>query len=452
MARRKPHRRTRRLPAAAWEAFTAGDARAWKRWREQEPDERVDLRGLKADTARPGAWLRFFDLRGADLRGVQFVGADLGHADLRGARFDGANLGWARLAGADCREADFGEVELERANLRRANLAGARCKVGSSFRRACLEEADLSGSRLQYAHFDQADLSDANLTAADLCNASFERADLSGAVFDESLLRNARFDRAVLYHTSFKGADLRSASATEAFALGIEVDERTRQKGLIGSMQLWFSGTGRFEAEFTRVDDLRAASLLALLGERGSIASLITAGTASVVLVLGRFSRRRKAVLKRLSDVLRTKGRIPIVFDFPGPEDRELSDTVRVLAALSEFLVVDLSDPRSVPLELQATVPGLMIPVVPIVQAGKPVFAMFQDLQRRYFWVLPPVSYTDKEDLAAHVGSGILRRVRKVQRQIERRRKELIAPPTAVGSLGPPEPVDKSIDWIRRPG
>ncbi len=448
MTTRKKHRRTRRLPEPAWKSFEAGDSRAWNRWRTESPDTRVDLRGLKGPEAQPGAWLRYFDLRGADLRGVQFVGADLSYADLRGAKLDGANLDEAVLVDVDFREAELGDASLDRANLLRANLSGSRGKVGCGFRRARLEKADLSGADLRYASFDRADLSNAKLVGADLRHASFERADLSEAVLDDAKLQHAGLTRAVLYRTSLKGADLRSAVATQAFVSGVELDEKTRQTGLLGHLKLWFGKGGGVEGEFTRVDDLRAASLLSLLSERGAVTSLITAGSASVVLILGRFQRRRKAVLNRLAEVLRTKGRIPILFDFPGPADRELSDTVRVLATLSEFVVVDLSDPRSVPLELQATVPGLMIPVVPIVQANKPVFAMFQDLQRRYFWVLPPVSYADKEDLAAHVEVGIMRRVRKVQRQIDRRRLELVEAPASVDSFGPAESIDKSIDWI----
>jgi uncharacterized protein YjbI with pentapeptide repeats len=448
MTKRKQHRRTKNLPEPTWDALQSGNSRTWNRWRKQHPEQHVDLRGLHGPEPAPGAWLRFFDLRGADLRGVQFVGADLGHADLRGARLDGANLRDAQLVGADCREVNFGAADLGQANFRRANLARSRCNVTCSFHRARLDEADLSGANLQYADFELADLTRADLTGADLRHASFERADLSEAILDDAVLRMASFRRAVLYRTSFKGADLRTASAIDAFVRNVAIDENTRQEGLLGSMRLWFTDKGKVGGEVSRVDDLRSASLLALLSERGTITSLIDAGSATVVLLLGRFSPRRKAVLDRLAEVLRTKGKLPVLFDFPGPEDRELSDTVRVLATLAEFMVVDLSDPRSVPLELQATVPGLMIPVVPIVQSRKRVFAMLQDLQRRYFWVLPPVSYSDKEDLAAHLGPAILKRVRKVQQQIRRRREEIVENPVSVRDFGPAEGVDKKPKWI----
>ncbi len=440
----KQHRRTTDLPEPAWHAFKAGDSRAWNRWRESNPTRRLDLRGLEG---RP-RWLRHFDLSGADLRGADLEDSEFGHADLRRAKLDDARLDKARLAGADLSGALLGTASFSMAELRHAKLVEATAKVGCSFFKAKLERADLSRAKLEYASFDRADLTEANCAGARLLHASFERADLSEALFDGAVLRHASFRRAVLYRTSLRGADVRSVIADEVFVRGLQLDDGTQQKGVVGTMRLWFTAEEDVGSTFSRVDDLRAASLLSLLGERGAIASLIDAGSATVVLILGRFSLRRKAVLDRLADVLRTKGKIPIIFDFPGPEDRELSDTVRVIAALSEFIVVDVTDPRSAPLELQATVPGLMIPVVPIVQEGKNVFAMLQDLQRRYFWVLPPVAYADKDDLAAHVEGAILRRVRKVSRQIQRRREEMAANPSPVGEFGPAEPFDGAIDWI----
>jgi hypothetical protein len=57
---------------------------------------------------------------------------------------------------------------------------------------------------------------------------------------------------------------------------------------------------------------------------------------------------------------------------------------------MSQFIVVDLTKASSVPMELQATIPDLMVPVLPIVQSGESVFEMFSDLQRRYAWIQRP--------------------------------------------------------------
>ena len=65
---------------------------------------------------KPGANLRYADLRGADLGRADLRGADLGRADLRGVDLRDAYLGRACLRRADLRDANLGY----------ANLMGAR--------------------------------------------------------------------------------------------------------------------------------------------------------------------------------------------------------------------------------------------------------------------------------------------------------------------------------------
>lgn len=80
-----------------------------------------------------------------------------------------------------------------------------------------------------------------------------------------------------------------------------------------------------------------------------------------------------------------------------------------MLANLSHFAIVDITNPRSTPLELQATVPDYMIPFVPILQKGEAPFAMFVDLQNRYDWVLQPVIYPSIDRLLQEFENMIVR-------------------------------------------
>ena len=63
-------------------------------------------------------------------------------------------------------------------------------------------------------------------------------------------------------------------------------------------------------------------------------------------------------------------GYLPIIFDFERPTDRDLTETVKILAGLSRFVIADVTNTSSVPLELQATVPEYMVPFVTIAQRG----------------------------------------------------------------------------------
>jgi len=80
-----------------------------------------------------------------------------------------------------------------------------------------------------------------------------------------------------------------------------------------------------------------------------------------------------------------------ITVNFDKPDTKDFTETVRLLCNLSHFVIVDITNPRSAPLELQATVPDYMVPFVPILQVGEEPFAMFVDLQDRYDRVLKPV-------------------------------------------------------------
>jgi hypothetical protein len=64
-----------------------------------------------------------------------------------------------------------------------------------------------------------------------------------------------------------------------------------------------------------------------------------------------------------------------MVFNFDKPETKNFTETVRPLCNLSHFVIVDITNPQSAPLELQATVPDYMVPFAPILQKGEEPFA-----------------------------------------------------------------------------
>jgi hypothetical protein len=121
--------------------------------------------------------------------------------------------------------------------------------------------------------------------------------------------------------------------------------------------------------------------------------------TSKTVLILGRFALpERKEILDALRDKLREYDLLPIVFDFDRPTDQDFTETIKTLASISYFVIADVTNPRSSPLELQATVPDYQIPFVPIIQEGEKPFAMMGDL-RKYGWVLDTISYDSLDTL-----------------------------------------------------
>ena len=67
---------------------------------------------------------------------------------------------------------------------------------------------------------------------------------------------------------------------------------------------------------------------------------------------------------------------------------------------MSHFVIVDITNLRSAPVELQATVPECMVPFVPILQQGEEPFAMLRDLWIKHReWVLEPLRYSSVDRL-----------------------------------------------------
>jgi hypothetical protein len=81
-----------------------------------------------------------------------------------------------------------------------------------------------------------------------------------------------------------------------------------------------------------------------------------------------------------------------------------------LLANLSHFVIIDITNPRSTPLELQATVPDCMVPFVAILEQGQDPFPMFVDIQNKYDWVIDHViAYSSLDSLIETFEDKIVR-------------------------------------------
>ena len=121
---------------------------------------------------------------------------------------------------------------------------------------------------------------------------------------------------------------------------------------------------------------------------------------AKTVPVLGRFTPERRAFFDVVKNELFRRNYVAVSFDFAQPTTRSLSETLTLLAGLSRFIVADLTDARSVPLELAQIIPQLpSVPIVPLIRYGERPFALFDDMFRHYAWVLAPIVYEATEDV-----------------------------------------------------
>jgi hypothetical protein len=64
---------------------------------------------------------------------------------------------------------------------------------------------------------------------------------------------------------------------------------------------------------------------------------------------------------------------------------------------------------RASPLELQATVPEIMVPFQPIIEQGEKPFAMLQDLWIKHRdWVFEPIEYSSVDRLVETMDAEII--------------------------------------------
>jgi uncharacterized protein YjbI with pentapeptide repeats len=329
----------------------------WNTWRKQNPSEE---RPDLSHAPLQGLDLRYADLSWANLRQAQLQGANLSHAMLNNTRLTRANL----------RSADLSHTNLWEAGLWLADLTDA-----------ILVKAELWRANLTNTNLTHANLTHADLTAAELVETNLEQATLTGSVVYGVAAWNVRLQDAVQ-------SDLVITPPTEPTIT---------------------------------VDDLEVAQFVYLLLNNTKIRAVVDTITSKAVLILGRFTPERKAVLDALRAELRERGYLPILFDFDKPTSRDLTETISTLAHMARFIIADITEAKSIPQELQAIVPNLpSVAVRPIILETEYEYALFEHF-RRYPWVLPVYRYADSEQLFASL-------VEQVIAPAEEKVRELRAP------------------------
>lgn len=358
------------IPSMAIEAHVktlAGGVSAWNRWRARHRKIEPDL---------SFAHLPVEDLNNADLHDVDLRGVVAPHLNLRGANLSRASLidtilSGSDLDGADLSQAFMHKTDLSDCTLRKADLSsvyGAWVRLGA----ANLEGANMKGATLEWA---------------DLSGASLRGADLSGANLTCARLINTDLSEAVLSGSTVYGVS--------AWAVKLE---RAQQRDLVI--------TKRDEPAIT-VDDLELAHFIYQMLTYDKVRRVLDTITSKAVLLLGRFTPKRKRVLDRIRDRLREEGYSPIVFDFNVPADRDITETVTTLARMCRFIVADLTEPASIPKELEAIAPRVAVPVQPLIQGTERPYSMFKDYWK-YPWILELKRYGSQAGLMANFRATVM--------------------------------------------
>jgi hypothetical protein len=281
-----------------------------------------------------------------------------------------------------------------------ADLPGFQLE-GFDLSYANLTQARLQGANLRGVNFHQAILAAADLTRADLTGANFCRTDLYETIFTDACLIDANLQGVQLVRNDFSGAEVANCKVYGLSAWDLQMDSAKRQEGFVIRYR---PGKDAEEQEIT-VNGLEMAGFTYLALNNKNLTRLFNDAGKTWVLLLGRFSERKR-FLEELARNLKQRF-IPIIFDFPRPDQRDLIETVLLLAGMSAFVIVDLTDTKSTPLELQAIVPNYAVPIVPIILKGQDPFSMFTAL-RKFDWVLPLLTYDTPDNLFGGLQKAVI--------------------------------------------
>jgi Pentapeptide repeats (8 copies) len=311
---------------------------------------------------------------------------DLGQAHLQQARLSGANL-----SGANLRLSYFGQADLSGADLRHADLSE------TSLRRAYLASARLDNASLAGADLRRADFYGAQMAKANLSGAFLEGANLTGANLEYARLAGADLRLALAVDVNLRHADLSGCQVHGISAWNVALDSADQRDLII---------TPPEEPPVT-TDSLHVAQFLYLILNNRAIRDVIETVGKKAVLILGRFGAERKLVLEGVRNELRRAGLVPILFDFDGPVNRDITETVSTLAHLARAVIADITEARSIPQELMAIIPNLpSVPVQPIVAKTAETYGMFEHFQR-YPWVRETYSYASPQALLDWLRSNL---------------------------------------------
>src|SRR6266704_1064019 len=393
----------------------------WNKWREKHPEIFPDLSFAnlsganltRADLTRAG-------LNGAHLSEAHLIIANLSFAHLRGADLTRALLTRARISDANLSDANLSGANLSEANLTRATLSRARLSFAhlseANLYRANLSRANLNGAHLSEAHLTIANLSLANLSLANLSLANLSDANLSFANLSDANLSGADLSRATLVRTNLAQANLTDCQIYGISAWDIQLKEAKQNNLVI---------TPEGQPTIT-VDNLEVAQFIYLLLNNPKIRDVIDTIAKKATLILGRFTSERKPVLEAIRRALRSRGYLPILFDFEKPDSQDLTETVSTLAHLSRFIIADLTDPSCSPYEIGTIAHNHIKPIQPLFQPSTTVqheFAMLKDLRQRYYWILPTYQYRSLENLLTSLEAKVIAPAEQKIDEIATRRK-----------------------------
>lgn len=254
-------------------------------------------------------------LNNRDLRYINFYNEEFKKARKKFKKVRKKNIEFFEVKGPDFSKSDLTGADFFLANLNE-----------SSFKGSIINNVNLMHSMIMMSNFRNSIINDTKFVGANLWNSNFSVSNIQNSDFSGSNLLNI---------------DLSSAQIINCKIYGISCWDLKRNnftiiKDLIINRQ-------NKNKEIITTDDIELAQFIYLILNNNKISNLITTMRTKAILILGSFDNESKPVLDKIKEILPKYNLIPIVFDFSAPLEQRSIETIRTLALLSKFVIVDLS-------------------------------------------------------------------------------------------------------------
>lgn len=293
--------------------------------------------------------------------------------------------------------AEFPTLELESISLSNYNFS--RLKIcNSKFSRIIFENCIFFKTQLDYSQFVNCKFINCNFT-----NCSLLGSNLNFSIFIKCNFSNGNLSKSENYKTYFEKCTFVSVNLMWSRLIETKFQNSTLFNVKIYGASIWepividstikdLIITKKKQSEI-KVDDLEIAQFLYMFISNEKIRNIITSLTSKVVLILGRFTNERLEILEGIKKRLTELGFIPVLFTFSPSPNRDITETIQLIANISKLVIADITDPKSIPQELSHIIPNHpSLPVQPIMVKGTMEYGMYEHW-KRYSWVKDVFEY-----------------------------------------------------------
>jgi uncharacterized protein YjbI with pentapeptide repeats len=199
-----------------------------------------------------GADLRFVDLNGETLEGINFTKADFSRGSVQGASFPNSTLTEAkfvesRLIGIKCDGTTLDKADMTRATLDGTSWGAPKSAAGIILTSCSAKGATLGGQATPL-NCNDANLAGGDFRGANLTGLLLNRAKLNGAVLancklNKAVLDNAKMTGAIAVRASFVGAFLKGTEAQGASLIRADLTNADLTRAQLGARAWLFDLT-----------------------------------------------------------------------------------------------------------------------------------------------------------------------------------------------------------------